>query len=54
MNAAILALLAGIAQLHAAVAVRNLMVEYRATPLGIDLAEPRFSWQMAATAASAA
>ncbi len=35
----------------AAVVVRNLQVEYRTTPLGIDVAQPRFSWQMAATGA---
>ena len=35
---------------NAAVALENLRVEYRATPLGIDVAKPRFSWQMAATA----
>lgn len=32
----------------AAVSLRNLQVEYRPTPLGIDVAQPRFSWQMAA------
>ncbi len=37
---------AGIAQ--AAVAVRNLHVEYRTTPLGIDVEKPRFGWQMTA------
>src|SRR5689334_10024367 len=36
--------------LHGAVAIRNLQVEYTTTPLGIDVAQPRFSWQMAATA----
>ncbi len=35
---------------HAAVAIQNLKVEYRSTPLGIDVAQPRFNWQMAATA----
>jgi alpha-L-rhamnosidase len=34
----------------AAVVIRDLQVEYRNTPLGIDVAQPRFSWQMAATA----
>ena len=38
----------------AAAALKNLQVEYRATPLGIDVAQPRFSWQMAATAADRA
>jgi alpha-L-rhamnosidase len=37
-------------QAQAAVVVRNLQVEYRTTPLGIDVAQPRFSWQMGATA----
>lgn len=32
-------------QAEAAV-VRNLQVEYRNTPLGIDVQQPRFSWQM--------
>lgn len=32
----------------AAVSLKNLRVEYTATPLGIDVAAPRFSWQMAA------
>jgi alpha-L-rhamnosidase len=35
---------------NAATVVGNLQVEYRNTPLGIDVARPRFSWQMAATA----
>ena len=34
----------------AAVAVGNLQVEYRTTPLGIDVTNPRSSWQMRATA----
>jgi alpha-L-rhamnosidase len=34
----------------AATLTTNLQVEYRTTPLGIDVAKPRFSWQMAATA----
>jgi alpha-L-rhamnosidase len=38
------------AQANGAVVLNNLQVEYRATPLGIDVAKPRFSWQMAATA----
>lgn len=42
-------LLAGM-HVSAAVTVRDLQVEYRPTPLGIDVAEPRFSWQMATTA----
>jgi len=36
------------APLWAAVGVANLRVEYRDRPLGIDVAEPRFSWQMTA------
>jgi alpha-L-rhamnosidase len=35
---------------QAALIVKNLCVEYRPTPLGIDVRQPRFSWQMAATA----
>jgi len=30
--------------------VKNLMVEYTQTPIGIDVNVPRFSWQMSATA----
>ncbi|HNY39257.1 MAG TPA: family 78 glycoside hydrolase catalytic domain [Bryobacteraceae bacterium] len=33
----------------AAAVIQNLRVEYRNTPLGIDVAKPRFSWQMATT-----
>ncbi len=43
-------LLCSLAPLSAAVAIKNLEVEYRTTPLGIDVAQPRFSWQMATTA----
>ncbi len=46
----VLVLLCVAAQANAAVVVRNLQVEYRSTPLGIDVAQPRFGWQMAATA----
>ena len=35
---------------HAAVGLANLQVEYSTTPLGIDVRQPRFSWQMTATA----
>jgi alpha-L-rhamnosidase len=35
---------------HAALVVKNLQVEYRSAPLGIDVQQPRFSWQMDATA----
>ena len=34
----------------AGVLIDKLQVEYRATPLGIDVAHPRFNWQMATTA----
>ena len=43
-------LLCGIAQAQAAGVLKNLQVEYRSTPLGIDVRQPRFSWQMEATA----
>ncbi len=43
-------LLCGMAQAEAAALIRNLQVEYRNTPLGIDVAQPRFGWQMATTA----
>ena len=42
--------LCSLAQANAAVVIKNLQVEYRNTPLGIDVAQPRFSWQMATTA----
>ena len=35
---------------EASLVIRNLQVEYRNTPLGIDVAQPRFGWQMATTA----
>ncbi len=35
---------------NAAVQVENLTVEYAAKPIGIDVAKPRFSWQMVAPA----
>ncbi len=45
------ALLCGSAvQAQAALVVKNLQVEYRRTPLGIDVRQPRFSWQMDVTA----
>ena len=42
-------LLGTIVQANAAVVIENLQVEYRKTPMGIDVAQPRFSWQMATT-----
>lgn len=39
-----------VTQAHAAVVVKQLQVEYRSTPLGIDVEKPRFSWQLEATA----
>ena len=42
-------LFCSVLQAQAAV-VKNLQVEYRSTPLGIDVQQPRFSWQMEATA----
>jgi alpha-L-rhamnosidase len=45
-----LALVLGALPAHAAIVVSNLQVEYRTTPLGIDIPQPRFSWQMEATA----
>jgi hypothetical protein len=44
-------ILGSLQQARAAVVIQNLQVEYRKTPLGIDAVQPRFSWQMAATAA---
>lgn len=43
-------LLCGSMPADAGVAVTNLQVEYRRTPLGIDVEQPRFGWQMEATA----
>jgi len=34
---------------NAATVIDKLKVEYRETPLGIDIAQPRFSWQMVAS-----
>ena len=45
-----LVLLCTLLQANAAAVVKNLQVEYRDTPLGIDVAQPRFAWQMATTA----
>jgi len=42
-------LLFGLLQANASIVIEKLQVEYRVTPLGIDVAQPRFSWQMAAT-----
>jgi alpha-L-rhamnosidase len=44
------ALFCAFPQVRAAVVVKNPQVEYRNSPLGIDVREPRFSWQMATTA----
>jgi alpha-L-rhamnosidase len=43
-------LLCGTLAASAAAVLKNLQVEYRTTPLGIDVAQPRFSWQMDTTA----
>ena len=43
-------LLGGFRQANAAAVIRNLQVEYRNAPLGIDVTQPRFSWQMTTTA----
>ena len=43
-----LTLVAGSINAYGAVSIKNLQVEYRTTPLGIDVVRPRFSWQMAA------
>lgn len=47
---AAMAALLPVTPVSAAVVIKNLQVEYRTTPIGIDVAQPRFSWQMAATA----
>jgi len=43
-------LLAGVMRLDAEVTLQSPQVEYRTTPLGIDVAQPRFSWHMSADA----
>jgi alpha-L-rhamnosidase len=43
-------LVCGAWQVQAALVCKNLQVEYRSTPLGIDIRQPRFSWQVEATA----
>jgi alpha-L-rhamnosidase len=45
-------LLSSIAVTPAMDVVKNLTVEYRATPLGIDVTQPRFGWQMEAAPAA--
>src|SRR4030042_2525776 len=45
----VLALLIVALHAHAAVLIRNLTVEYRKTPIGIDVAQPHFGWQMSTT-----
>jgi alpha-L-rhamnosidase len=47
---AMFVLLVSVAPANSAAVVQNLQVDYQKTPLGIDVAQPRFSWQMAATA----
>ena len=42
----ILGLLAGWLPLGAATVLKNLQVEYQTNPLGIDVSQPRFNWQM--------
>ena len=46
-----LLMLCNVHHANAAALLKNLQVEYRNTPLGIDVAQPRFSWQMVTTAA---
>src|SRR5450759_151475 len=43
-------LLGSVLLANAAAVIKNLQVEYRNTPLGIDVTQPRFGWQMATTA----
>ena len=47
---AALALLCSGVQAQRPRSIRNLQVEYQNTPLGIDVRQPRFSWQMEASA----
>ena len=42
----ILGLLAGWLPLGAVTVLKNLQVEYQTNPLGIDVSQPRFNWQM--------
>ena len=46
---AVFVLLCNVMRANAAAVIDNLKVEYGKTPIGIDVAQPRFSWQMAAT-----
>jgi alpha-L-rhamnosidase len=50
ISIAVFALICAFSRADAAVVLKNLQVEYRVTPLGIDVKLPRFSWQMDATA----
>ena len=43
-------LLAAVGRVDAEVTLQSPQVEYRTTPLGIDVAQPRFSWHMTADA----
>lgn len=45
----VLFLLVSASAAAAAIEIRAPQVEYRATPLGIDVARPRFSWHLEAT-----
>ena len=42
----ILGLLAGWLPLGAVTVLKNLQVEYQTNPLGMDVSQPRFNWQM--------
>jgi len=46
----LLVLICGYGQAQAAAVIQKLQVEYRNSPLGIDVARPRFGWQMGTTA----
>jgi alpha-L-rhamnosidase len=49
-GAVMILLLAQVVGAQAADTLQSLTVEYRPTPLGIDVAQPRFAWQMEAPA----
>lgn len=42
----ILTLMGSLLPVQAATTIKNLQVEYQANPLGIDIEQPRFNWQM--------
>lgn len=49
INLIVIISLLALSSIHASVSIENLKVEFMQAPLGIDVKNPRFSWQMIAT-----